>query len=644
MPHLQPRRTNRSQAGSAQHNTPTPITSTDEQNVSLIGFALLKSQRRPQRQDIRPELPLELCRLPIFIGSGALLFGWALYDEPLTGASLAGAALVAGGLLIAQGRFGRRGPEPAPIQARTVIEPDVVSNVKPFDGRLYVIILDDKQTQAFRAPLVKRAAEQLAEEGISAEVVDLRTIRPLDTETILASVGKTNRCVVLEEGATATSEDILEYLRPLVAKWWLPDAVEFIDEGGYSTKHRYDDDGMRVETLYPNGQRELMGYDRRNPIPSQRANLIYRVQLPASRPGEQLRAIVSEFDYDPFFNQLRRVSDTEAFEPVLIEGKAIQLHPLVCTAYNADFDGDQMAVHVPLCIEAQMESRVLMMSTNNILSPAHGKPIIVPSQDIVLGLYNLTRERPFARGEYKEAKKGKMARGVFGSIDEVRMAYDHHEVHLQAAIKLRMAKADGSGTELVSTTVGRALLKDAPMFEDIAANAARVARDSAILERVIKRSAELHLQHICGNGDPFELGSARPLDFGHWSAHKLESMTGHRLRHGEAVAIGIALDLAYSVRKGFLEGRTAARITHVLETIGFQLWDDALEQRERDGSHTLIAGLREFREHLGGELHVTLLRDIGKPFEVTQMDEALLAESLQHLAPATQPERLVAAR
>jgi DNA-directed RNA polymerase subunit beta' len=150
----------------------------------------------------------------------------------------------------------------------------------------------------------------------------------------------------------------------------------------------------------------------------------------------------------------------QAFEPVLIEGKAIQLHPLVCAAFNADFDGDQMAVHVPLSIEAQMEARVLMMSTNNILSPANGKPIIVPSQDIVLGLYNLTRERPYARGEYKDAKKGQVPRGVFGSVSEVRMAYDHGEVHLQAAIKLRMRKPDGDGTELVSTTVGRALLRD----------------------------------------------------------------------------------------------------------------------------------------------------------------------------------------
>jgi len=177
-----------------------------------------------------------------------------------------------------------------------------------------------------------------------------------------------------------------------------------------------------------------------------------------------------------------------------------------------------------------------------------------------------------------------------------------------------------------------ALLKDAPFFEEIAANAARVASDSAILRRVIERSAELHLQHICGNGDPFELGSARPLDFGHWAAHKLESMTNHRLRHGEAVAIGIALDVAYSVRKGFLPRAVADRIVKVLDTIGFQLWDDALEQRERDGSHTLITGLREFREPLGGELHITLLRGIGSSFEVTDMDEQLILESIDDLA------------
>jgi DNA-directed RNA polymerase subunit beta' len=146
----------------------------------------------------------------------------------------------------------------------------------------------------------------------------------------------------------------------------------------------------------------------------------------------------------------------QAFEPVLIEGKAIQLHPLVCAAFNADFDGDQMAVHVPLSLEAQMEARVLMMSTNNILSPAHGKPIILPSQDIVLGLYYMTRERAFAKGSVHDVVPGQKGipnlRGVFGSPAEVRMAFDHTEVDLQAAIAVRI------GGKLEKTTVGRILL------------------------------------------------------------------------------------------------------------------------------------------------------------------------------------------
>jgi DNA-directed RNA polymerase subunit beta' len=132
----------------------------------------------------------------------------------------------------------------------------------------------------------------------------------------------------------------------------------------------------------------------------------------------------------------------QAFEPILIEGKAIQLHPLVCASFNADFDGDQMAVHVPLSIESQVEARVLMMSTNNILLPANGKPIIVPSQDIVLGLYYITRSREGATGEGK----------IFSGMEEVRVAYDAEEVDLQARIKVRV---DG---ELVDTTVGRCIL------------------------------------------------------------------------------------------------------------------------------------------------------------------------------------------
>ncbi len=145
----------------------------------------------------------------------------------------------------------------------------------------------------------------------------------------------------------------------------------------------------------------------------------------------------------------------QAFEPVLIEGKAIQLHPLVCTAFNADFDGDQMAVHVPLSIEAQIEARVLAMSTNNILSPKDGTPIIIPSQDIVLGMYYMSRVRPFARGYGK----------VFSSKEEAQFAFHTNNLHLQAPIKVRI---DG---EMKETTVGRTFIFDiAPKclsFDDI---------------------------------------------------------------------------------------------------------------------------------------------------------------------------------
>ena len=146
----------------------------------------------------------------------------------------------------------------------------------------------------------------------------------------------------------------------------------------------------------------------------------------------------------------------QAFEPVLIEGKAIQLHPLVCTAFNADFDGDQMAVHVPLSLEAQLEARALMMSSNNILSPANGDPIIVPSQDVVLGLYYLTRERVGATGEGM----------FFTDVQEAHRAYESRTVDLQAKVKVRLreyVQQDGelkARRRLIATTVGRALLSE----------------------------------------------------------------------------------------------------------------------------------------------------------------------------------------
>jgi DNA-directed RNA polymerase subunit beta' len=142
----------------------------------------------------------------------------------------------------------------------------------------------------------------------------------------------------------------------------------------------------------------------------------------------------------------------QAFEPVLIEGKAIQLHPLVCTAFNADFDGDQMAVHVPLSIEAQLEARALMMSSNNILSPANGEPIIVPSQDVVLGIYYMTRERANARGEGM----------LFSDVEEVHRAYESGVVELHAKIRVRIREKVGgvATSKLTNTTVGRSLLSE----------------------------------------------------------------------------------------------------------------------------------------------------------------------------------------
>ncbi|HEU4382267.1 MAG TPA: DNA-directed RNA polymerase subunit beta' [Anaeromyxobacteraceae bacterium] len=184
----------------------------------------------------------------------------------------------------------------------------------------------------------------------------------------------------------------------------------------------------------------------------------------------------------------------QAFEPVLIEGKAIQLHPLVCTAFNADFDGDQMAVHVPLSIEAQMEARVLMMSTNNILSPAHGKPIIVPSQDIVLGIYYMTRERAFAPGEGK----------VFASPGEVRAAYDQGEVDLQAKVHVRM---DGKRVE---TTVGRVLLYDI-VPKRLPFDAINKVMDKKQLQNLIDLTYRL-----CGEKETVLLADrVRTLGYGH---------------------------------------------------------------------------------------------------------------------------------
>jgi 3-dehydroquinate synthase len=178
-----------------------------------------------------------------------------------------------------------------------------------------------------------------------------------------------------------------------------------------------------------------------------------------------------------------------------------------------------------------------------------------------------------------------------------------------------------------------ALLRDRGLFNALEAHAGQIASDwQGVLEPFIRRSAELHLAHICGSGDPFEHGSARPLDFGHWAAHKIEALSDYRLRHGEAVALGLAVDVTYSARMGHLGRPVADRILALLEALGFELWDPMLVQLNARGTLAVIDGLAEFREHLGGELHITMLRDIGDGFEVTEADDTVVTEAIGELA------------
>jgi 3-dehydroquinate synthase len=148
------------------------------------------------------------------------------------------------------------------------------------------------------------------------------------------------------------------------------------------------------------------------------------------------------------------------------------------------------------------------------------------------------------------------------------------------------------------------------------------------MARMIRRCAELHMHQIANGGDPFEAGSARPLDFGHWSAHKLETLTKHHVRHGEAVAIGMALDARYSALTGLLEAGQDERICALLEHLGFRLWHPGLEVTRPDGALAIFDGLREFLEHLGGELTVTLLAGIGRGVEVHEIDETRMVAAL----------------
>ena len=177
-----------------------------------------------------------------------------------------------------------------------------------------------------------------------------------------------------------------------------------------------------------------------------------------------------------------------------------------------------------------------------------------------------------------------------------------------------------------------ACIRDATFFDELERDAdALAAFAPGPMKHLIRRCAELHLEHIAGGGDPFETGSARPLDFGHWAAHKLEQLSHFMISHGEAVAIGIAVDVIYSRNAGLLDARSASRILNLLEKLGFTLFADELLNADNSDHLVILAGLEEFREHLGGELCVTLLTQIGQSVEVHEMDAGHIASAIHEL-------------
>ncbi|MBO61229.1 MAG: 3-dehydroquinate synthase [Verrucomicrobiales bacterium] len=177
-----------------------------------------------------------------------------------------------------------------------------------------------------------------------------------------------------------------------------------------------------------------------------------------------------------------------------------------------------------------------------------------------------------------------------------------------------------------------ALIRDLAFFEWIEQRATALADfEAEAMERLIYRCAELHVNHIATSGDPFEFGSARPLDFGHWAAHKLEQLSEYRIRHGEAVAVGIALDVIYGRRMGYMNEANTDRILSLLEKLGFELFANELLHEDESGKLQIINGLEEFREHLGGKLTITLLNALGQGFEVHEMNLPLVIESIYEL-------------
>ena len=177
-----------------------------------------------------------------------------------------------------------------------------------------------------------------------------------------------------------------------------------------------------------------------------------------------------------------------------------------------------------------------------------------------------------------------------------------------------------------------ACIRDAKFFDELERDVQKLAAfEPAAMKHLIRRCAELHLDHIATGDDPFEMGSARPLDFGHWAAHKLEQLSRFSISHGEAVAIGIALDVLYSRNVGLLGAQSADRILKLLMQLGFKLFADELLNTDDANRLTVLTGLEEFREHLGGELTITLLKEIGRGVEVHEMDEAKIIAAIHEL-------------
>ena len=177
-----------------------------------------------------------------------------------------------------------------------------------------------------------------------------------------------------------------------------------------------------------------------------------------------------------------------------------------------------------------------------------------------------------------------------------------------------------------------ACIRDAAFFASLERDAEKLrAFEPEAMQRLIHRCAELHLNHIATSGDPFELGSARPLDFGHWAAHKLEQISEYKIRHGEAVAVGIGLDVIYARRRGFLDAASAGRVLDLIARLGFDLFANELLHADSAGALVVLKGLEEFREHLGGALTITLLRAIGQGFEVHEMRTETVVDAIHEL-------------